>query len=306
MSESPDGSAVPPDAPAPSHPFVIVTGMSGSGKSLATRCFEDMGYFCVDNLPVPLIPKFGEMQERVGGTLGLVALTVDVRAGEALDELPAVARDLRERQPDLLLMFLEADDDTLVQRFSETRRPHPLASGDTTLLEGIAEERARLAELRREADLILDTSDLTVHDLRRSLLARFDPASSDERLQVALLSFGYKHGLPKQADLVLDVRFLPNPYFQEHLRPLSGRDEPVREFLEERAEYREFLERTLDMLDFLLPAYRREGKSYLTIALGCTGGRHRSVAVTEAVHGRLAERGVRASKTHRDCDRHPA
>lgn len=306
-----DTSQRPPDvADAPAeghpHPFVIVTGLSGSGKSLVHRCFEDMGYFCVDNLPIGLIPKFVEMKERGGPALGLVALTIDVREREFLDDFPAVHGELKAGDHDVCLLFLEADDDALVKRFSESRRPHPLAVGGGTLLEGIAAERERLAALRDDADVLLDTSDLTVHELRRYLWSRFGASTPDERLQVSLLSFGYRHGVPKQADLVLDARFLPNPYFVPELKPLSGRDPEIRDFLEERAEYREFRERLLDLFDFLLPAFQREGKSYLTIAVGCTGGRHRSVRLVEDLHARMAERGRSAHVAHRDCDRHPA
>jgi UPF0042 nucleotide-binding protein len=299
MSEPGSGGA----SAAPPHTFVIVTGLSGSGKSLVHRCFEDMGYFCVDNLPIELIPKFGEMRERSGEALGLVALTVDVREREFLDQFPAVYEDLKRRHPELRLLFLEADDDSLVKRFSETRRPHPLGGPGRTLLEGVALERERLSPLRERADVVLDTSDLTVHELRRHLFGRFGGGGDDDRLQVALISFGYRHGVPKHADIVLDARFLPNPYFDADLKPQSGRDEPVQRFLADRDEYRTFRGKLLDLLDFLLPAYRREGKSYLTIAIGCTGGRHRSVALVEDLADELARRGTPALRTHRDCDR---
>lgn len=292
-------------APAAPHPFLIVTGLSGSGKSLVQRCLEDMGYFCVDNLPIELIPTFAELRERGGEALGLVALTIDVREREFLDQFPATLAALRERMPDVKLIFLEADDETLVRRFSETRRPHPLASGDVTLLQGIAAERARLAPLREQAEVVLDTSDLTVPELRGYLFSRFGAARSS-RLQLSLLSFAYRHGVPKQADLVFDVRFLPNPYYDDALRPLSGRDEAVRAFLRAQGEYAEFVDRIGELLDFLLPLYEREGKSYLTIAFGCTGGRHRSVAIAEDVHERLVASGRGALKAHRDCDRRDA
>ena len=304
MSDAaPDAEAAGREGGHP-HPFLIVTGLSGSGKSLVQRCLEDMGYFCVDNLPIELIPTFAEMKERSGEALGLVALTVDVREREFLTQFPAVLGALRERVPDVKLLFLEADDDSLVRRFSETRRPHPLAATHRTLLEGIGGERERLAPLRELADVTLDTSDLTVPELRAFLWSRFGAPGTDARLQVALLSFAYRHGVPKQADLVFDVRFLPNPYYDDELRPFSGRDQVVRSFLEERGEYREFLDRTLSLLDFLLPLYQREGKTYLTIGFGCTGGRHRSVAVTEDLHEKLMDRGTRTLKSHRDCDRH--
>lgn len=306
MSDEPrepqPGGGTDADAPARPHPFVVVTGLSGSGKSLVHRCFEDMGYFCVDNLPVELIPKFGEMRERGGEALGLVALTVDVREREYLDHFPAAYQELKRQHPGMILIFLEADDETLVKRFSETRRPHPLAAAGRTLLEGIALERERLADLRVLADVVLDTSDLTVHELRRHLFNRFGGAS-DDRLQLALLSFGYRHGVPKHADIVLDARFLPNPYFDPMLKPFSGRDAPVQEFLGQREAYRTFRAKVLDLLGFLLPAYQHEGKSYLTIAIGCTGGRHRSVALVEDLTDELSKRGFSPVKTHRDCDR---
>jgi UPF0042 nucleotide-binding protein len=285
--------------------FVIITGVSGAGKSLVHRCFEDMGYFCVDNLPIEFIPKFADMRRRGGEALARVALTVDVREREFLPEFPAVLRELRAGHPELELVFLETDEPALIRRFSETRRPHPLA-GDRPLSEGIAEERALLAPLRAEADLVLDTTDLTVHELRRHVLARYGDRAASERLHVSVLSFAYRHGVPRQADLVFDVRFLPNPYFDEKLRPLSGQDAPVRQYLAAQADYREFVDRLVELLDFLLPGYQREGKAYLTIAVGCTGGRHRSVAVAEELHERLVARGVRATKSHRDSERHGA
>ena len=302
-----EGGAENPPEPssAQAQRFVIITGLSGSGKSLVHRCFEDMGYFCVDNLPIELIPKFQELQERGGAALGRVALTVDVREREFLSSFPAVYHALRERDPMVRLLFLEASDETLVKRFSETRRPHPL-SGDRPLAEGIAKEKELLAPLRALADLLIDTSAFTGHQLRQHLFARFAEAGEDRRLQVSLLSFGFRHGLPKEADLVFDVRFLPNPFYVEALRPLSGRDAPVRAHLEGMAEYGEFVRRLEHLLELLLPAYEKEGKSYLTIAIGCTGGRHRSVAITENLHDWMAGRGFKVMHEHRDCDRHPA
>lgn len=288
----------------PARAFRIVTGMSGAGKSMVHRCFEDMGHFCVDNLPIGMIPKLAEMAERGGPHLGRVALTVDVREREFLPELPAVLHELRARLRDVELIFVDADDATLVQRFSETRRPHPLSGENRTLVDAIAAERALLQNLRAEADLILDTTGLTVHELRRYVWTRFADVGAQDRMQVSIVSFAYRHGVPKQADLVFDVRFLPNPYFDAALRPYSGQDAPVRDFLHAREEYREFMDRLQDLLDFLLPGYAREGKSYLTIAIGCTGGRHRSVAITEDLHATLVAKGVRALKSHRDCDRH--
>ena len=305
MSGGADGVGEgPEDAPRVPRGFVVITGLSGSGKSLVQRCFEDMGWFCVDNLPSELIPKLAEVKDRSGPALGRVALTVDVRERHFLAELPRVYQDLKRRDPDVTLLFLEADDATLVKRFSETRRPHPLA-GDRPLLEGIAAERELLAPLRAMADTVLDTTDFKGSELRSHLFARFGEPGATRRLQVGVLSFAYRHGVPKEADLVLDVRFLSNPYYVAGLRPLTGRDAPVREYLEGLAEYREFMARLTSLLDLLLPAYEREGKSYLTLAIGCTGGRHRSVAVAEALHARLSGQGLAAMVSHRDCERQP-
>ena len=285
--------------------FFVITGLSGSGKSLVHRCFEDMGFFCVDNLPIELIPKFQELQERGGTALGRVALTVDVREREFLAMFPAVYQELGRRDPEVHLIFLEATDDALVKRFSETRRPHPLAAG-CTLLEGIARERELLAPLRHLADIVIETSDFTGHELRSHLIARFAEPGEDRRLQVSLVSFGFRHGPPREADLVLDARFLPNPYYVEALRPMSGLDAPVREHLEQMTEYRQFVEHIETLLTFLLPLYEREGKSYLTMAIGCTGGQHRSVALVERLHDWVKQRGLRVMKTHRDRDRRGA
>ncbi len=285
--------------------FVVVTGLSGSGKSLAHRCLEDMGWFCIDNLPTDLIPKLSDMKALGGPGLNRLCLTVDVRESRFADQFPGQLTRLRARHERVQVLFLEANEQSLLRRFSETRRRHPLA-GDRPLGEGIAAERELLAAVRADADVVLDTSSWTGQDLRDELWKRFgdsDGAAAD-RLTVALVSFGYRHGLPPQADLVFDVRFIPNPYYVPHLRPLSGRDQPIKDFLAGRPEYAEFQEHLERLLDFLLPAYRREGKSYLTIAIGCTGGRHRSVAVSEALQAHLNEKGVAASLSHRDCDRH--
>lgn len=295
---------MPAGAGRPAPPaFLVTTGLSGSGKSQVHRCFEDMGFFCVDNLPIELIPKFAEMRERGGQGFDRVALTVDVREREGLQTFPQVLAELRLRHPDVRLLFLEADDATLVRRFSETRRPHPLSATGLDLLAGIASERQLLAPLRAVADVILDTTEFTPHELKRYLWSRFGEAGAEQRLQVAVVSFAYRHGIPRQADLVLDVRFLPNPHFDEKLRPLSGLDEPVQSYLAAREEYREFMRKLEDLLGFLLPHYQREGKSYLTLAVGCTGGRHRSVAVAEALGPLLESRGIRAARSHRDIER---
>jgi UPF0042 nucleotide-binding protein len=300
-SSGADGAEKPP---IPSS-FVVITGLSGSGKSLVHRCFEDMGYFCVDNLPSELIPKFAEMKARSGAALGRVALTCDVRERDFLAQFPSAYSDLKTSHPGVTLLFLEADDATLAKRFSETRRPHPLGA-ERPLIEGIRAERELLAPMRALADLVLDTSEFTGHELRAHLVRRFGDEAAGSRLQVSIVSFAYRHGLPREADVVLDVRFLPNPFYVADLRPLSGRDEGVRRYLDARPEYIEFFARLTDLLAFLLPAYEKEGKSYLTLAIGCTGGRHRSVAIVEHLHEFLESRGIRAMKAHRDCDRDQA
>lgn len=281
--------------------FVILTGLSGSGKTQAIRALEDLGYFCIDNLPTQLIPTMAELSTREDAGLDKVAIVVDVREGGFLAQFPRVYRKLKA-QPGVnpTLIFLEASDSALVRRFSETRRPHPLAA-DRSVSEGIVEERQKLDAIRAMADLIVDTSNLTVHELRD----RFMQMSRDERARadmiVNLVSFGYKHGVPVDADLVFDVRCLPNPYFIDRLRSLTGRDRAVVRYMRRSPATQEFLERLSSFLKFALPQYVEEGKSYLTIAVGCTGGRHRSVMIAEALRKSLgAVKGVRLRVKHRD------
>ncbi|HXH07500.1 MAG TPA: RNase adapter RapZ [Vicinamibacterales bacterium] len=288
---------------APHSRFIVLTGLSGAGKSQAIRALEDLGYFCVDNLPITLIPTLAELTLRAGSEISRAAVVVDVREGALLGHFPRIYRRL-EAMPGLhpRLIFLEASDEALVRRFSETRRPHPLAP-DRSPLEGIREERRRLRAIRRMADEIVDTSSMTVHDLRRAFLGLSRDGAPQPPLVVTLLSFGFKHGIPVDSDLLLDVRFLPNPHFEPGLRRYSGRDRPVMRYLEKSPATHEFLERTTGLLSFLLPQYVNEGKSYLTIGIGCTGGRHRSVAIAEALARRLAKlRGVRIRVRHRDID----
>lgn len=281
--------------------LVVITGLSGAGKTQAIRALEDLGFFCVDNLPITLLPTFAELTLRATHEFPRAAVVIDAREGRLLDEFPATWQQIR-RQKELnpTLIFLEASDAALVRRFSETRRPHPLAPG-RSVGEGIEAERERLAPLRRLADAIIDTSDMTVHELRRAFLddARGHPVRHGP--VVTLLSFGFKHGLPIDADLVFDVRFLPNPHFVPDLRPKTGRDRPVVAYLDQFPETEAFLEKTADLLRFLLPRYASEGKSYVTAAIGCTGGRHRSVAMAEALRTRLADvAGIRLRVRHRD------
>jgi UPF0042 nucleotide-binding protein len=256
--------------------IVVVTGLSGSGKSSALKALEDNGFLAIDNLPVQLLDKFLAIR-KVSGDFIRIAAGMDAREPELVDLFEEAFRQVRNMGYELRLLFLEADDQTLVKRFSETRRTHPLAPGGG-LLPAIAEERSRLAPLRKVADLILDTTNLKAPALREKVVAHL--AASDRRnLAVEVLSFGFKNGLPPEADLMLDVRFLPNPFYVERLRALDGRDSRVSDYVLGFGETREFLDKLLEMLDFLLPLYQREGKSYLTIAVGCTGGQHRSVAI---------------------------
>ena len=279
--------------------FVVLTGLSGAGKSEAIHAVEDLGYFCVDNLPTSLIQTFADLVDGSGTTVNRAAVVVDLRDPSFLRDFPKVLRELRRRKSlGAVMIFLEASDEALVRRFSETRRPHPLAA-DQSVIEGIFKEREQLEKIKTMADKVFDTSDLTVHELRRAFmdLSRGD----DKQLMVTLVSFGYKHGVPLESDLLLDVRFLPNPHFVRELRPLTGRDRGVQEYLDKSEATRTFLDKTTDLLRFLIPEYSREGKSYLTVGIGCTGGRHRSVVVAERLRRRLARlEGVRLRLRHRD------
>jgi RNase adapter protein RapZ len=282
--------------------FVVITGLSGAGKSFAIKCFEDIGYFCVDNLPTTLIPTFADLTARSTRDIRSVALGVDVREGEYLAHLVEALAELRHRNYAVEVLFLDAGDEALVRRYHESRRKHPLAP-DGNVLEGIRAERKALAHLREIADRILDTSTLTVHQFKDLLLDFYGTRKARLGLTASLISFGYKHGIPYDADLVFDARFLPNPHFVDGLRALDGRDERVRDFIFAHAESREFLQRLQDLLTFVLPFYRREGKAYLTVAIGCTGGRHRSVALVEALKPFLEEHGLPPTVVHRDIDR---
>jgi len=283
--------------------FVVLTGLSGAGKSQAIRALEDLGYFCVDNLPTQLVPTLAALSRREGAVLPKVALVIDVREGGFLREFPRVWRSLK-RTPGLdpMLIFLEASHETLVRRFSETRRPHPLAHG-RPVVERILAERRRLGAIRALADEIIDTTHLTVHQLRERFM-RFAAAEGATRpLLVTLLSFGFKFGVPLDADIVFDVRFLPNPHFVPALKPKTGKDRPVVKFLMQQPLTQPFLDKLVDLLKFLLPEYVREGKAYLTIAIGCTGGRHRSVMVAEYLAKALAGAdGVQLRVRHRDVE----
>ncbi len=267
--------------------FIIVTGLSGAGKSQAIRALEDLGYFCVDNLPTALIPTLGFLATRAGSDLEKVGIVVDVREGAFLADFPKLFRRLKRSPLSPVLVFLEADELVLVRRFSETRRPHPLAL-DRPVLDGIREERRRMRPIRAMADEIIDTTDLTVHDLRAVFRGLVSGTRAARPLQVTLLSFGFKHGLPPECDLVLDVRFLPNPHFVPRLRPQTGRDAAVARFMQKFPATSEVIARFGALLQYLIPLYASEGKAYLTVGVGCTGGRHRSVYVAEALKPLLA------------------
>jgi len=280
--------------------FMVVTGLSGSGKTHAIHALEDLGYFCVDNLPTTLIPTLAKLSLQTGGDIGKVAIVVDVREGGFLSSFPKVFAKLRQ-MPRLnpILIFLEASHATLVRRFSETRRPHPLAP-DRSATEGIRDERERMNVIRNLADEIVDTSDMTVHELRQFFMGLSRDRSA-ARLVITLLSFGFKHGVPLDADLVFDARCLPNPHFVPALRRRTGRDRAVAEFMERDTSSRAFMDRLTEYVRYVVPFYIAEGKSYLTIAIGCTGGRHRSVMIAERLRKALADVGnARVRVRHRD------
>jgi len=280
--------------------FTIITGLSGAGRSEAAKALEDLGHFVVDNLPPALIGKMAELAQRPGSAVQHIALVVDVRGGEFFPELTEALKDLASSGVDYRILFLTADDDVLVRRFEATRRRHPLAD---RVIDGIARERALLESMRAQADLVIDTSDLTVHELRDRIVGTFSRQPRETRLQAMVVSFGYKFGIPMDADLVLDVRFLPNPHWVEELRPLVGTDERVREYVMTRQATKDFLDRFDEMLEVLIPGYLTEGKRYLTVAIGCTGGRHRSVVVGDEIAGMLRRRGLPVTVEHRDIDR---
>jgi UPF0042 nucleotide-binding protein len=282
--------------------FIVVTGMSGAGKSAASRCLEDLGFFCIDNLPAALIPKVAELCIQSEKRIERVALVIDAREGRFLDALFDILVDLRREGHQVRMVFLDASDEALVRRFSESRRPHPLAPSGSSL-EGIRAERALLASLKAKADLVVDTSGFTVHEFRKLLATSFLDLPVLPRTVLALVSFGYRYGLPVDADLVFDARCLPNPHFVEGLRPLTGLTQGVRDYVLGSAEARAFLDQVQSFLAFALPLYVHEGKAYLTIAIGCTGGRHRSVVLAEELAGRMRETGYDASVRHRDVER---
>jgi len=281
--------------------FLVVAGMSGAGRSTAGAALEDLGWFVVDNLPVAMVPQLAELVDGPEAAADRVAVVIGRGGGDQLEDLAPVLSGLRAAGHRVRVLFLDAPDDVLVRRFEGTRRRHPLAARGVQ--EAIAGERELLESVRAHADIALDTGDLNTNQLRQRVLELFGEAEADSRMQTSVVSFGFKHGVPLDVDLVFDCRFLPNPYWVDHLRPLSGLDEAVRDYVVDRPEATGFLDRVDDLLTSLVPEYEREGKSYLTVGLGCTGGRHRSVALTEALAGRLRSRGVHATPFHRDVDR---
>jgi UPF0042 nucleotide-binding protein len=285
-------------------PFLILSGLSGAGKSHALRALEDLGYYCVDNLPVPLIPAFADLTLTGQREARRAAVVVDVREGRSLQPFPQVFRHLMRRHKGRIrLVFLEASDAALIRRFSETRRPHPLGAG--SVRQAVARERRLLQPLRQLANLVVDTSGLTVHDLRRRVLQVMGGTMAVAPLMVSVTSFGFRRGVPPEADLVFDVRFLPNPHFVPRLRPWSGRHASVARFVLRSAAARRFLALTHALLVFLIPQYVQEGKAYLTIAVGCTGGRHRSVTLAETIGRRLRRmKGIAVRVHHRDVAEH--
>ncbi len=285
--------------------FLVVTGMSGAGRSTAAATLEDLGWFVIDNLPAALIMKMVEMIDLPGSEIERVALVIG-RGGantgvEYFEDLGEVLDQLRQTRNRVRVLFLEAADDVLVRRYEGTRRRHPLAARGVE--ESIADERRLLGPVRDRADLLIDTGELNSNQLRTRILEAFDDDSGVSNMQTSVVSFGYKHGIPLDVDVVFDCRFLPNPFWIEELRPYSGLDEPVRDYVLAQPDSQEFLQRVDDLLTAILPAFIREGKSYLTIAMGCTGGRHRSVALAEALAARLAAHGQPTSVFHRDVDR---
>jgi UPF0042 nucleotide-binding protein len=280
--------------------LVILTGLSGSGKSTVLRAFEDMGFYCVDNLPVELIPIFAELHAAGEGDFVRAALLVDAREGPQLEKLPGLLKHLRKEHP-ITLVYIEASEDALLRRYSETRRPHPLGK-NYSVRESLAHERLLMEPIRKLADVVIDSSQFNVHELRHFVTARFK--NQDKRpLLLSLISFGYRYGVPSDADLVFDVRFLPNPHFVPRLRPYTGKDPKVRQYIRSFPQTGEFLRRIESLLTYLIPHYIREGKSYLTIAFGCTGGKHRSVTMSEWLKKSLAKHGYSAKVVHRDIEK---
>jgi UPF0042 nucleotide-binding protein len=282
--------------------FVIITGLSGAGKTLAMRVFEDYGYFCVDNLPPALIPTFIELCRQSIKRINKIALVIDIRGGGFFDKLFESLKEMIDSGFDYEILFLEASDEVLIKRYKESRRRHPLAF-EGRIIEGISSEREKMAKLREAADYIIDTSFKTPSELKEEIVLRFIEREKEERLLINLVSFGFKQGIPLDADLIFDVRFIPNPYYIDELRPYSGEDQKVKDFVMKWPESRQFLKKLLDMIQYLIPYYIREGKTQLIIGIGCTGGRHRSVAFTDEIAAKLKVHRHRVVIDHRDIDK---
>lgn len=284
--------------------FVIVTGMSGAGKSTALKMMEDMGYFCIDNLPIPLMPKLAELITVPNGEINKVALGLDIRSGQSLKKLEQMMEDMDRQGTTYEVLFLDANDSTLIKRYKETRRNHPLAGAGRVEM-AIEKEREAVAFLKKRAAYILDTSRMLTRELKKELTDIFVENKEYKNLYITVLSFGFKYGIPNDADLVFDVRFLPNPYYIEELRPQSGNDKAVQDYVMANGVAQEFLDKLTDMVSFLIPHYISEGKSQLVIGIGCTGGKHRSVTLTNALYDRLAaeESAYGIKKEHRDIEK---
>ena len=282
--------------------IIVITGLSGSGKSTAIRALEDIGFFCVDNLPPALLPKFIELCKASSGEFSKVAMVMDVRGGTFLKEYPDIFKDLREKGQKIKILFLESSDEILVRRFKETRRQHPLEKKGL-VLEGIKEERDKLSGLRMLASEIIDSSSFTVHQLRELITQFFAEFPEERRMTIILTSFGYKFGIPYDVDLVMDVRFLPNPFFVSELRNLSGNDEEVYKYVMKNEVAESFLKKFFALINFLIPQYEREGKTYLNIGVGCTGGQHRSVAVINCLKKHLSKKKYQLRIVHRDIEK---
>ena len=283
--------------------FLIITGLSGAGKSRAADVLEDLDYYCVDNLPVALIPRFAELCLDAHGRYEHVALVTDVREREGFGELPGILEDLEAMDCRVRILYMDADTRTLVRRYKESRRPHPLAGAGVSIEEAIRREQELLAPIKERADFVVNSANLTLGMLQNRLFGLFAGEGKQREIEVTVMSFGFKHGIPLDADLVFDVRFLPNPFYVEELRPLCGLDRPVSDFVFSYSQTRVFMQRVEELIDFLLPYYIEEGKLGLTIAIGCTGGRHRSVAIAAELNKYLNVKGIGAVSVHRDMER---
>ncbi|MGM0452123.1 MAG: RNase adapter RapZ [Thermodesulfobacteriota bacterium] len=281
--------------------IMVITGLSGSGKSVALAALEDAGFYCVDNMPVKLLPKFLDLPLQADSELTGIAFVMDLREKGFLTAFPQIFSELRQRGQNIEVLFLQAEESVIVRRYSQTRRHHPL-SQDKTLVEGIRAEIGQLQPIKALADQVIDTSAFNIHELKAIIFTIVEKFADVVPMQVNILSFGYKHGIPPEADIAMDVRFVANPFFEPHLKPLDGRNEAVKHYVLTNNHARSFLEKFYDLVDFLLPLYEKEGKAYLTVAVGCTGGQHRSVAIADALYSHINKPGRLVKLTHRDVD----